>query len=147
MKLIDALLGEHGLFYALFDQVETVASTAASVAEIRAATAVLRAVLRSHADLEEALLFPALETHMGKNGPLAVMRDEHDQIKLALQQIEEVQEVDEGVGCLVRALSLARDHFQKEESVLFSMARQLLDDEAQTQLGEAWAETRGVTIA
>jgi hemerythrin-like domain-containing protein len=109
--------------------------------------AVLKAVLLSHANLEEALLFPALETHMGKSGPLAVMRDEHDQIELALKQIEDVQEVDEGVGCVARALNLARDHFQKEESVLFSMARQLLDDEAQTRLGEAWAETRRVTIA
>ena len=145
--MTDALLGEHGVFYALFDQIETVASTAANVAQIQSTAAVLNAVLLSHANLEEALLFPALESHMGKSGPLAVMRDEHDQIELALKQIEDVQEVDEGVGCVARALNLARDHFQKEESVLFSMARQLLDDEAQTRLGEAWAEARRVTIA
>ena len=40
-----------------------------------------------------------------------------------------------------------KDHFQKEEEVLFSMARQTLDEETQIRLGKAWAEARRVTIA
>ena len=46
-----------------------------------------------------------------------------------------------------RALSIVRNHFQKEEEVLFSIARQTLDEETQIRLGKAWAETRRVTIA
>ena len=45
------------------------------------------------------------------------------------------------------ALSIVRGHFQKEEEVLFSMARQRLDEATQIRLGKAWAEARRVTIA
>ena len=48
---------------------------------------------------------------------------------------------------VTRALSIVRNHFQKEEEVLFSIARQTLDEETQIRLGKAWAETRRVTIA
>ena len=147
VKLTDALLGEHGVFYALFDQIEAVTAAATSVAQIQGATVTLSAVILSHAHLEEELLFPALETHMGRTGPLAVMRTEHDEIKDALRQIEEAQNFDDGADCVAHALSILRDHFQKEEEVLFSMARQLLDEETQTRLGKAWAEARRVSIA
>jgi hemerythrin-like domain-containing protein len=147
VKLTDALLGEHGVFYAFFDQIEAVTATATSVVQIREATVALSAVVLSHANLEEELLFPALETHMGTTGPLAVMRAEHDEIEHALQQIEEAQDLDDGADCVARALSIVRDHFQKEEEVLFSIARQTLDDETQIQLGKAWAEARRVSIA
>ena len=147
VKLIDALLGEHGVFYALFDQIEAVTATATSVVQIQEATVVLSAVVLPHANLEEKLLLPALETHMGTTGPLAVMRTEHDEIKTALRQIEEVRDLEDGADCVARALSLLRDHCQKEEEVLFSVARQVLDDATQIRLGKTWAEARRVTIA
>ncbi len=147
MKLTDALLGEHGVFYAFFDQIEAVTATATSVVQIREATVALAAVVLSHANLEEELLLPALEAHMGTIGPLAVMRAEHDEIENALRQIEEAQDLDDGADCVARALRVLRDHFQKEEEVLFSIARQTLDEETQIRLGKAWAKARRVTIA
>ncbi len=147
MKLTDALLGEHGVCYALFDQIEAATATATSVVQIRKATVALSAVVLSHANPEEELLFPALEMHMGTTGPPAVMRTGHEEIEHALRQIEAAQNLDHGADCVARALSMLRDHFQKEEEVLFSMARQMLDEETQVRLGKAWAEARRVTIA
>lgn len=147
MKLTDALLGEHGVFYAFFDRIEATAATATSVAQIREATVALSAVVLSHAKLEEELLFPALETHMGTTGPLAVMRNEHDEIERAFRRIEAARNLDEGTEGVAHALSILRDHFQKEEAVLFSIARQTLDEEMQIKLGKAWAKARRVTIA
>ncbi len=147
MKLTDALLGEHGVLYALFDRIEAVAATAESVAQIHEAAAVLGALVLSHAKLEDELLFPALETHLGTTGPLAIMRAEHDEIEHALGRIEEARDIADGTACVASALDLVRDHFQKEEEVLFSVARQALDDETQLRLGTAWAEARHVTIA
>jgi iron-sulfur cluster repair protein YtfE (RIC family) len=147
VKLTDALLGEHGVFYAFFDRIEAVAAAATNLAQIQGATSVLGAVVQSHAKLEEELLFPALETHMGPAGPLAVMRAEHEGIEDAMRQIQEARELDEGAVLVGRALSIVRSHFQKEEEVLFSMARQMLDEETQIRLGKAWAEARRVTIA
>ena len=147
VKLTDALLGEHGVFYALFDQIEAVTATAASVAQLQEATLVLSTAVLSHSELEDELLIPALEPHMGTEGPLAVMRVEHDEIKTALRRIEEARDLEDGADCVARVLSLLRDHFQKEEEVLFSVARQVLDDETQIRLGKAWAKARRVTIA
>lgn len=147
LRLTDALLGEHAVLYTLFDQIEAVAVTDANLAWIQQATVVLGAVVQSHAKLEEELLFPALEPHLGSEGPLAVMRAEHEEFKRTLRQIADMSDIEDGTDCLARALALVRDHFQKEEEVLFSLARQMLDDETQLRLGTAWAEARGVTIA
>ena len=147
VKVTDALLGEHGVLYAHFDRIEAVAAVATRLTQIQEASVVLSAVVRSHANLEEEVLFPALEAHMGPTGPLAVMRTEHDEIEDALQQIQEARDLDDGVDRVARALSIVRSHFQKEEEVLFSMARQMLDEETQIRLGKAWAEARRVTIA
>ncbi len=146
MKLTDALRGEHGAFYALFDEVEAMASRAESVAQVQSATVVLAALVTSHAALEEKLLFAALEPHLGKGAPLAVMREEHAEIERALEQLEDTYDVDQATGWVMHALSVARSHFHKEEQVLFAMAEQVLDDETLTGLGKAWADARDVAI-
>ena len=147
MKLTDALLGEHGAFYVLFDQIDEIAATQSAVAQLRGATTVLAAMLYSHATLEEQLLFSALEPHLGKDdGPLAVMYDEHKKMERMLGQMEEMPDVDQAILWITEALGAARSHFQKEEEVLFPMAQSVLGDETLSRLGRAWAEARGVTI-
>lgn len=147
MKLTDALLGEHAVFYVLFSQIEELASIDGSMAQIRAATTVLAAVVESHAGLEEELLFPALEPHLGREGgPLAVMRAEHEEIARLLWCIEEADEEHEAMLAVVAALANCRDHFHKEEQVLFPMALELLDEDTLISLGRSWAEARAVQL-
>jgi hemerythrin-like domain-containing protein len=148
VKLTDALLGEHGVFYVLFNHIEEIADIEGPLAQIRGATTVLEAMVDSHATLEDELLFSALVPHLGTDsGPLAVMRTEHEEMARLLEQIEDADDTDQIVLWIEEALSAARSHFQKEERVLFPMAQHLLGDEALTRLGRAWAEARRVTIA
>jgi hemerythrin-like domain-containing protein len=101
----------------------------------------------SHARLEEELLFSALEPHLGReDGPLAVMYDEHKEMERMLGHIEKIPDVDQAILWIPEVLGAARNHFQKEEQVLFPMAQSVLGDETLSRLGRAWAETRGVTI-
>lgn len=147
MKLTDALLGEHGAFYVLFDQIEEIAATGSALAQLRGATTVLEAMVHSHARLEEELLFSALEPHLGKeDGPLAIMYDEHKEMERVLGHMEEMPDVDQAILWIPEALGAARNHFQKEEQVLFPMAQSVLGDETLDRLGRTWAEARGVTI-
>jgi hemerythrin-like domain-containing protein len=144
VKLTDALLGEHGVFYVLFNQIEEIAAIESPLAQIRGATTVLGAMVDSHATLEDELLFSAIEPHLGTgDGPLAVMRAEHEEMARLLEQIKDADDADQ----VEEALSAARSHFQKEERVLFPMAQHLLGDEALTRLGKSWAKARRVTIA
>lgn len=146
MNLIDALLAEHGMLYLMFDQVEqTAAGGAESAASDGAASLVIKAVI-AHAELEEELLFTALETRMGPAGPLAVMRAEHDEIH---RRLEAGSGGPAETGALQRVLNtipLAREHFAKEEQVLFQMARQVLSADELSQLSLRWASARNVPL-
>ena len=147
MKLTDALLGEHGAFYMLFDEIEEIAATESAVAQLHGATTVLEAMVTSHATLEERLLFSALEHYLGKEeGPLAALHAEHEEMERMLAYMQEDPDVDRAILWISEALSAARSHFQKEERILFPMARRLLGDETLSRLGSVWAEARRVTI-
>lgn len=147
MKLIDALFGEHAMLYALFDSVESLAGQATQMNEVQALASLLSTQVSTHSKLEEELLDPALESHMGVDGPLAMMNEEHQGIRCAFKQIERAKDVKSGVDRIHTAISLVRDHFKKEEVVLFNIAQQILSDDEQTTLGRRWAEARGVEIS
>lgn len=144
MKLIDALLGEHGAFNALFNGIEKMAVAGGELAQIESATAALAAELESHAKLEEELLFPALEPHLENDELISEMLAEHEQIQAGLERIEGARDIREALDAVQETLSLARRHFHKEEEVLYPLAHRVLDDQVQTELGKTWAAARKV---
>jgi hemerythrin-like domain-containing protein len=147
MKVTDALLGEHAVFYAQFDYLEKTLPPVKDLALVKSQGAMLTAALASHAHLEDELLFITLEAHVNPQfGPLAVMRMEHNEIEGSLERLQEVQDLAEAKNLLLHAVETARAHFAKEEQVLFQMAGQMLDASKLNQLGAKWAELRKVMI-
>ncbi len=146
MKLTDALLGEHAVMYELFEHVRDTTKNTEDVQEIHGAVSVLERLILSHAQLEEDLLFSRLEPHLGQMGPLAVMRSEHRGIDDLLKAAKQGTDADALKSVIDRLLELAYGHFQKEEKVLFGMARQFLDEVTLTELGDEWAARRNVAI-
>lgn len=166
MKITDALLGEHGAFYAQFTMLEESADTA-TLSALQAASALLAASLIPHAQIEDEILFPALEAEIGPDGLTHVMRTEHTDIEALLQRIETVRELlhahDDIEGAFARLpaetdpaqartmmhelLEMTRDHFSKEENMLFPMAEQMLSARVLCELGDQWAERRGVRLS
>lgn len=142
MQITQALLGEHGVLYALFEHVEAGLPKMATLAEVQRAGATLAATLGSHARIENEILFPALEPQLGPGGPLPVMREEHDEIEAALEDVVNATGLDAALGQLRHALQIARDHFAKEEQVLFAMANEVLAADELDRLGAIWMETR-----
>ena len=148
MLITDALLGEHGVFYLLFQDLEKAIPTLETVAALTNRAAPLSFSLEAHARLEDELLFTALEPHLGtQSGPLVVMRMEHDQIVNLLGRIESATELEQARALAAQMLQVTHGHFQKEEQVLFRMARQLLGEEQLSALGAKWAQRRGPLIA
>lgn len=146
MKLTDALLGEHAVIYELFDYLRDTILKRDDIRDLHGAVAVVERLLVSHARVEEDLLFSRLEPHLEQMGPLAMMRAEHrgiDDLLEAAKQETDVAALKSTIGDL---LDLAHDHFQKEEVVLFPMARQCLGEATLTELGEQWAASRNVTL-
>ena len=75
------------------------------------------------------------------------MYAEHEELVHLLECIEEAANTDEAIHWIGEALSAARNHFQKEEEILFPMAQNILGDETLARLGKAWADARRVTIS
>lgn len=146
MKLTDALLGEHAVLYELFDMMRETAANEDDITVLRSTVSVLKRLLVSHAETEEALLFPALKPHLGEMGPLAMMQAEHDEIVRLAEAAVGEGDLNAMKSTVSRLLYVSLDHFHKEEQVLFGMARQFLDEEALTALGDQWADRRKVVV-
>lgn len=148
MKITDALLGEHGVFYATFDHLERVLPDSKNLSAIKSAGAALAAALASHAHIEDELLFGALEPVLGTTGgPLMVMRMEHDQIEGGLDRLPSVCDTADACDLLLNVVQTARGHFAKEEQILYPIAGQVLEPGALDRLGIEWAARRKVVLA
>jgi hemerythrin-like domain-containing protein len=139
--ITDALLGEHGVIYRLLEHLTS--RPFASVEEARAQAAELAAGLAAHAHLEDELLFVPLEGPLGPNGgPLAVMRMEHEEVEGTLERLAQVEDIQDADKLAAHLLTVAHEHFEKEEEVLFPMAVELLGEEELRSLGEQWVTRR-----
>jgi uncharacterized protein (DUF2249 family)/hemerythrin-like domain-containing protein len=95
--------------------------------------------LNWHIDAEEMTLFPAFEEKTGmRDGPTAVLREEHRLIRLRMNEITNalragnVPAIERAIGALGDALD---DHNIKEEQVLYPMTdRAMTDAEERDQL-------------
>lgn len=147
MRITDALLGEHGTFYAQFDRLEAELPRAGTVAEVREQAALLAAALVSHAQLEDELLFDRLgRVPAADAGLLAVMAEEHERIAAALARAQSSGDLGVGRSQLLEAVAWAREHFAKEERAVFPLAEALLGPAVLEELGARWAARRAVYV-
>jgi hemerythrin-like domain-containing protein len=94
--------------------------------------------IKAHNQNEENALFPALEEKIGKSGPTAVMRDEHQQLWEALERLESELNLllTDGINNprIARIAELATfihdflsQHIGKEDNILYPLARRVLN--------------------
>ena len=114
MKITDALTAEHAVLRRLFDHADQHLEPW-GLAELRAAGANTAAALLAHAAIEDEILFNALAPRVGEQGPVAVMRDEHEQIDAAFARLDAATDAGEARKALRLALRLTRGHFSTEE--------------------------------
>lgn len=143
MKITDGLLGEHALFYPLFDRAAALVAESGSLPEVIQVLALLTPAILSHAELEDELLFSELERAGIGEMPVRVMRDEHADIDALIQRVRRAKALLEARESFVELLDLLEDHFRKEETILFRMSRKLGDDTLE-RLGCDWERRRGL---
>ncbi len=144
MRIIEALIGEHGALGAMLDHLEQSVPIVGGFWELRAQISLLRSVLGSQMTIEEELLFSSLEHAIGRDGPLAALRMEHDKIEDGLAWAPQVENLDEAKHLVLETVRLARQNFQNEEQALFRLAEEHLHPDLLLQLGREWAERRQV---
>jgi len=144
MNLTHALLGEHGVFASLFDHLEQLARSGATVATLQTALAAPARALVEHARMEENLLFPAIEQAMGSIPPLHVMKLEHSEIERQLEVLERHTDPAVLAREILGMLEFTKAHFAKEEHVLFPMAEQCVGSSKLGTLTSQWSKQRAV---
>jgi len=147
MKITNAFLGEHAIFYAQFTFLEEEIPQIEDLSLVKAQGALLASALASHAALEEELLFQTLESFIGPGGPLAVMRMEHNQIEENLAAIPGHETSGQAREVLFQTIQIARSHFAKEEQILYPLAERALGHDQLFELGKQWAARRKVMVA
>ncbi len=146
MKITDAFLGEHAVFYAQFAECEDIVDRA-DLESLRHMAAVIASGLDTHSKLEDELLFGPLSAHVGDDlGIFQLMEQEHTQIANLLGQVATARTAGRAGELLVEMIAAARAHFEKEEQVAFPRAEQLLGAAELQRLGRAWSNARGVAV-
>lgn len=147
MDVTDALLGEHGVFYLLIEQLDDALDRLETLPELRAAIAPLAISLLAHARIEEDVIFGRLEKTIGLQGPLHCLQDDHNAMDQKLRDLFSITDAAVLKTSAREILETARGHFAKEEQVLFPVARRTFDVDRRKHLGEHWAKFRGITLA
>ncbi len=107
---------------------------------------------RYHHGKEETLLFPALERRgiTREGGPLGVMEYEHQVERELIADLEkaiglytegDVDAVQSFVDSARNYLRLLVGHIEKEDSILFRIGDEVLDDEEKAALAESFKQT------
>ena len=135
------------MFYAQFDRLDEQLPSCREVAEVREQAALLASALVSHARLEDELLFPAMARESADPGLIDAMEAEHAAIADRLSRAQGTADLVMARNELLEAVSLARDHFAKEERLAFPLADELLGATVLRELGAAWALRRDVFLA
>ena len=138
MKVTEALLTEHRLLKILATQLESAAESKAELPALLGAASMLQKALIDHSRVEDEGLFARLEAAMGGGGPVAVMRADHEQIEGMLEEIANGTDRNQAARTVREVVGLTRDHFAKEESMLFPMAEQVLEGSVLEDLSAPW---------
>ena len=142
MKITETLLAEHMVFHNLFDRVELMTPNFATLAEVRACAALMAAMLHDHSEVEDELLMHPLEHCLSQLGQTDNFHHEHETIEQALAAAQAARRLAPAKKELLRAVQFARQHFDKEERVIFPLADRQLNARTQATLSRRWEERR-----
>ena len=145
MKITDVLRAEHAVFHNLFDHIEAAAPRLRTLAEVKALAAVVVAVHEPHAKTEDDLFMEPLEHCFDQIGQNELFHQEHRQIEAALARASQAKTVKEAKRILLGAIAASREHFDKEERIVFPLAERVLKAKTLSEMGKAWLRRREMT--
>jgi len=126
------LTNDHRKCDEIFAQMESKAGE--NLEDAKALTTEFVADMEHHFQMEERVMFLEFETKTGMTqGPTAMMRQEHMQMRGLMQQLlESIDEKnsDKFFGTSETLMILLQQHNMKEEQMLYSMAQQHLSAES-----------------
>jgi len=142
MKISEILMAEHAVFHNLFDHVETALPRTRTTAEVKSLATLVDKVMAPHSKTEDDLFIEPLEHCFEQIGQNETFHAEHRRIEEALASVQKAKTSAAAKTILLRAISAAREHFDKEERIVFPMAERVLKPKTLSDLGAEWLKKR-----
>ncbi|MEN9573839.1 MAG: hypothetical protein RL514_1694 [Verrucomicrobiota bacterium] len=142
MKITDALLAEHVVFHNLFDYVERTAPKLRTLGEVRALAGLVGAMQAAHGQVEDELVMEPLAHCLDNLGQNEAIHAEHEHVETLLAQLRTCRELAKAKKLLHNVVVFSRQHFDREERVIFPLAEKWLKPKTLQTLGTEWVTKR-----
>ena len=87
-----------------------------------------------------------LEHCLEQIGQSETFHEEHEEIDAQLAQVQKARGPKQARDLLLKAVLRSREHFDKEERIVFPLAEQLLKAKTLTNLGVEWRKRREAAL-
>lgn len=141
LSITKALVAEHAIFRVVFDQIEGVLPRLGSVQEIKLLATVVEGMLSGHAKAETNLAYSALDHVLAEDGRLSRLHQDHHEIDGHFERVQRANDLAEAQRMLKRALAASREHFRREEEIVFPYLEQILQPGTLGTLGQTWIDS------
>ncbi len=142
MKITEALLAEHMVFHNMFDHLEAVTPNLKTLAEVKSLGSLMESMLKAHSDTEDQLFLGPLEHCFEQIGVRDAFLEEHQEMDGSLQLVQKATRLREAQQLLLAAVAHSRQHFDREERIVFPVAERALKNKTLTELGQTWIDQR-----
>jgi len=146
MKITEILVAEHVVLHNLFDHLEQTAPRLKSLVEIKSLSAALDVLMRAHARTEDDLLVEPLEHYLAQIGQSETFHEEHDEIEAEMAQVQKARSTKQARELLLQAVLRSREHFDKEERIVFPLAERVMKSKTLSSLGDEWMKRREAVL-
>ncbi len=146
MKITEILMAEHAVFHNLFDHIEAAAPRLKTPGEVKLLATLVDKVMAPHSKTEDDLFIEPLEHCFEQIGQNETFHAEHRQIEEALAKVQKARTLKDAKKVLLGVIAAARDHFDKEERIVFPMAERVLKAKTLSDLGREWLQKRQAAL-
>jgi hemerythrin superfamily protein len=100
--------------------------------------------LEIHTHIEETVFYPAMEQHAELKDMVAEAREEHEEVKTLLEELEDLAPDDEEFeNKLHLMIENVEHHAEEEEEEMFPKVREICDERSLSQLGKQLEAAKG----
>jgi len=142
MKITEILMAEHAVFHNLFDHIEAAVPRLKTPGEVKLLATLVDRVMAPHSKTEDDLFIEPLEHCFEQIGQNETFHAEHRQIEEALAKVQKARMLKDAKKVLLGVIAASRDHFDKEERIVFPMAEHVLKVKTLSDLGREWFQKR-----
>jgi hemerythrin-like domain-containing protein len=136
--ITEVLVVEHSLFRTLFERIENALPRLVTAREVKLLGSMVEGMLSGHAQTETSLAYSVLDHVLKEDGRLHRLHQDHHEIDGRLKRLQEVDDLAEAADLLRQAMAASREHFRREEEIIFPFLERVLKTRTLEVLGETW---------